>query len=104
MKALQYHRPIKLVILFLAVFFSLYHIYFGYYPTPGAMSLRITHVCVALMLCYLLVPAKKQFHSNVAVVLDSVTRIIAAVLSLAILLYVIRDTDAFEMQTGYLST
>lgn len=102
MKVLQHYRSVKILIFFLAIFFSLYHVYFGYYPTPGAMSLRITHVCLALAICYLLVPAKKTFLTQTGVFLDSLTRVVATVLSLAILIYVIRDTDAFEMQTGYL--
>lgn len=67
------------------------------------MGLRITHVCIALMLCYLVVPVKKSIQSSPLVLLDTITRVAATILSFAVLIYVIRDTDAFEMQTGYLS-
>ena len=97
-------RPLKFLVLSLTVFFSLYHLYFGYYPAPGAMDFRITHVCVAMMLCYLLFPAKTNIVSATARYLDAGTRIAATILSAAILIYVIRDADAFQMQTGYLST
>ncbi|AJY49984.1 TRAP transporter, 4TM/12TM fusion protein [Halomonas sp. KO116] len=93
----------KFTILTLSVFFSLYHLYFGYYPAPGAMNFRLTHVCLALTLCYLLFPARESIVSTTARRLDAATRIIAAGLSMAILFYVIRDSDAFQMQTGYLS-
>ncbi|EEW56506.1 trap transporter, 4tm/12tm fusion protein [Ruegeria sp. TrichCH4B] len=93
----------KQTILTLAVLFSLYHLYFGYYPAPGAMNFRLTHVCLALMLCYLLLPAREAVASVVGRRLDVATRILAVGLSAAILIYVIRDSDAFQMQTGYLS-
>ncbi|MBV6272911.1 TRAP transporter fused permease subunit [Alcaligenaceae bacterium CGII-47] len=104
MKTFNHLKSVQFIILFLAVFFSLYHVYFGYYPVPGAMSLRITHVCLALMLCYLVMPAKKGISSLIGQRLDVGVRIIATILSLAVLLYVVRDTEAFEMQTGYLNS
>lgn len=58
MKPLNHLKTMRFIILFLPAF-SLYHVYLGYYPAPGAMSLSITHVCLALTLCYLLSPAKK---------------------------------------------
>ncbi|MGE4533874.1 TRAP transporter permease [Halomonas sp.] len=93
----------RLIILTLSVFFSLYHLYFGYYPAPGAMNFRLTHVCLALMLCYLLLSAKEEIASAIGRRIDIATRILAAGLSTVILIYVIRDSDAFQMQTGYLS-
>ncbi len=93
----------KFIILALSVFFSLYHLYFGYYPAPGAMNFRLTHVCLALMLCYLMLPAREGIASIAGRRLDVATRIVAVVLSAAVLIYVIRDSDAFQMQTGYIS-
>ncbi len=104
MNTLIYRTSAKFVILFLSVLFSLYHLYFGYYPAPGAMNFRLTHVCLALTLCYLLFPASGEIASTSARRLDAATRMVAAGLSVAILIYVIRDSDAFQMQTGYLST
>jgi len=103
MKPLAHYSSVKAVALFLGVLFTLYHLFFGYYPSPGAMSLRLTHVSLALILCYLMVPAKKNLSNKLAIQADNISRVVACILSLTILIYVIRDTDAFEMQTGYLS-
>lgn len=95
-------KSIRYLVLFLGCFFTLYHFYFGYFSTPGAMSLRITHVCIALMLGYILYPASKNIVSSLGKSLDIVFRVVAVIASLLVFVYVVRDADAFQMHTGYL--
>lgn len=104
MEVLNRSRLFRGFVLFIGVFFTLYHVYFGYYPTPGAMELRITHVGLALILCFLLTPAKAQARNLYVRRIDLMLQFVFALLSLVVMFYVVRDTLGFQMATGYLST
>lgn len=104
METITRSRLFRGFVLFLGVFFTLYHVYFGYYATPGAMELRITHVGLALVLCFLLTPAMAQARNLYVRRIDLMLQFLFALLSLVVMLYVVRDPLGFQMSTGYLST
>lgn len=87
-------RAVECICLFLAI----YHIYAGFFGQPEAIGFRVTHVCLVLMLVFLLKPLKNA--SKLPGAVCSILDIGCLALIIFTLIYIVHDITLWCSKAG----
>jgi TRAP-type uncharacterized transport system fused permease subunit len=80
-----------------------FHLYAGYFGQPEAQVFRSTHVAFALVLVFLMIPARGSFRRGAPPWSDALDLGLAA-LVVGIQVYILRDPQGLWLRTGQLTT
>ena len=97
-----FKNPLAVATAIVSVVLCILHIFYAYNGVIEAWSLRFVHVSLLLLLCFLMKPtgrASIKDKPNLGVVWDIIT--LAA--TLAVIVYIFIDLDAFQARSGALT-
>lgn len=97
-----FKNPLAAATAIVALTLSLLHIFYAYNGVIEAWTLRFTHVCLILLMCFLMKPTGRASVKDKPC-LGTVWDIVCIVATLAVGIYILSDISGFQTRAGALT-